>query len=155
HRPRPALPPDVPEVFLPVPRSPTAAHYRPMLLGAGVVYITDRKRGVKEKLEPALLAEFAEAPGGVSWQSARPLDVPLSALQSAGAADADYAPLPGDAARGKNYSLWEKSLADWLYHHCRVELFYSPSLKVTGLPGDDERAFRARLHQSAREKRDE
>ena len=44
---------------------------------------------------------------------------------------------------------------DYLYHNRSVTLLHSPVLDVYSKPREDERAFRMRLQQIAREKRDE
>ena len=58
-------------------------------------------------------------------------------------------------ARPKTTPDWEKDFRAWLYGSQRLDLLQSPSLKATSNPGEDERDFRIRLQQIAREQRDE
>ena len=63
--------------------------------------------------------------------------------------------MPSSAGQAKNYNDWEKDFVTWLYGTKRLDVFRSPGLKVISQPGEDERNFRIRLQQIAREERDE
>jgi hypothetical protein len=91
----------------------------------------------------------------VLWEKADLLDVPANDLEKAPRAGAQFGSLPSPASQAKNYSGWEKDFATWLYGSQRINLLQSDSLKITSNPGEDERDFRIRLSQVAREQRDE
>jgi len=59
------------------------------------------------------------------------------------------------ATQARSYAAWTRDLSGWLYATQALELFVSPSLKEVSQPGEEERDFRIRLQQSAREVRDE
>jgi hypothetical protein len=91
----------------------------------------------------------------VQWENAEVMDVPASDLEKKPGSGAIFAALPSVAGQEKKYSDWEKDFKTWLYGSQRLELLKSPSLKQTSEPGEDERDFRIRLQQIAREQRDE
>jgi hypothetical protein len=62
---------------------------------------------------------------------------------------------PSAASQAKSYDAWKKSLADFLYRSAKLEIFRSPSLNEFSKTGENERDFRVRLGQAAREKRDQ
>jgi hypothetical protein len=161
---RPVLPPEVPQFFIPLRSHPPGASaklvYRPMLLGCGNVYFTDVKTGVDQQEELCLIAPLAEdaaaAGTAVDWPSAAEVGMDDADLEREPATDvpASYAPLPGVAGKPKNYDTWSKRFADALYRGRSIELLRSPTYKQTSKPGETPDAFRARLAQFARERRD-
>ena len=80
---------------------------------------------------------------------------PATDLDKSPRSGAQFASLPSSAGQVKKYSRWEKDFSTWLYGSQRLELLKSPSLKLTSQPDEDERTFRIRLQQTAREQRDE
>lgn len=155
--PRPALAPDVPQCFLPLRRPVPDGGllvYRPMLLGLARVGITDTKAGVDLQENLALLAPITDEAVPVHWEAATPVRVQTAELARAPYAESDYVPLNPAAANAKKYGGWSKDLTTHLYSVRRVEVWKSPSTKLVSTPGEDERSFRLRLLQAARERRD-
>ena len=91
----------------------------------------------------------------VLWENAETIDVPATDLEKSPRSSAQFSPLPPAASQAKNYADWEKDFGAWLNGSQRLDLLQSPSLKATSNPGEDERDFRIRLQQMAREQRDE
>jgi hypothetical protein len=91
----------------------------------------------------------------VVWDNAQSMDVPATDLEKTPHSGAQYSDLPSVAGQAKNYIGWEKDFTTWLYGCQRLDLLQSPSLKITSALGEDERDFRIRLSQLARERRDE
>lgn len=157
---RPLLPPEVPQTFL-LPRRGVAGDevtYHPALLGLARLHFLDRKREVTHDDEGAWLAEIG--PGGeVDWSEARHLSPerfdPDRDRDGEPLDGAAFAELPDEAASPRAYKGWEKDLSDALYRDRQLEIFESPLLDVASRPGEDERAFRIRLADRARERRDE
>ena len=54
----------------------------------------------------------------------------------------------------KNLSTWSKRLSEHLYRSRRVDVFFSSNLDAYSEPGENERDFRIRLAEAAREERD-
>jgi hypothetical protein len=155
--PRPLLPPQVPQVFLPVRaaglQSPPA--YEPMLLGLGRVRFVDRKtKALKQVDDVALLIGPRGSSLEVDWESASPVDLCREDLDPDPILGASFGSVPADAENARNFSAWRRLLSDCLYRTRRLELHQSPSLGLISEPGESEREFRLRLVDLAREKRD-
>jgi hypothetical protein len=154
---RSILPPDVPQYFIPLRGSqPAATHllYRPMLLGSAQVRVADAKAGIDVTEECTFLTPMMDSPVPIDWDDARKADIAVSDLEKNPQGQAEYMGLPEASSRGKNYELWSKDFAGWLYRTHKVELLKSRSLKEISKPGESERDFRLRLQQSGREQRD-
>jgi hypothetical protein len=154
---RPVLPPQVPQVFVPV-RSVqlegASLVYQPMLLGTASVFYVDSKSGSDAQRQVAYLAELPDATTNVDWQNAREIDVPESDLEKSPSANSAFAEVPSAASQPKSYDDWKKALSDTIYRVGKLEIFRSPSLKQNSKPGESERDFRVRLQQGAHEQRD-
>ena len=142
---RPDLP-NVPQVVLDGP----ADVYVPQLLARVEVPFSRKRPEVEHTARHALLAEVADAP---DWASAEALpDRPETTATPAG--DATFAAVPEALADPASYDRWGDSLKRWLQNERPLVLLRSPETKLTSRPGEDERAFRIRLGQVAREARD-
>jgi hypothetical protein len=154
---RPVLPPDVPQVFLPIrsqaPKN-AALTYHAKLYGSARIHYSDPKASVEHDVAVSLLAEFPDGVSAVDWDSGVLLDLADDEIESEPAEGARFAPLPAAAAKSKQLAAWKKSLADQLYRSQKLELFYCADLNRYGNPAETERDFRVRLQQSAREERD-
>mgnify|MGYP000149625397 CR=1 FL=1 len=156
---RPALPPEVSQMFLPV-RAPqpegARLHYEPMLLGIAKVYYANAKVGVAAQKEVCLMAEFSDRPSRVDWDEAREAEVKESDLEKfPHDPDTSFGELPREASNAKSYPEWGTTFKEWIYRNKKLELFKSPSFGVVSDPGESERDFRIRLTQASREKRDQ
>jgi len=168
----PALPPEVPQVFLP----PTVTlewalrgHeeqagrpvlvrerrlvYTPHLLAMGTVRMLDRKRDVDHQESVARLVQPGEGPVRVDWEEgqARVSDDELSPRPMG---EGVYAPVVSTLARPRDLKRLEKDFADYLYHDISVTIRYNPALKVYGTVGKSRRDFHVRCQEEARSKRD-
>jgi len=156
---RPALPPEVSQMFLPVRAAQTEGarlHYEPMLLGIAKVYYANAKVGVAAQKEVCLMAEFSDPPSRVDWDEAREAEVKESDLEKfPHDPDTSFGELPREASNAKSYPEWGTTFKEWIYRNKKLELFKSPSFGVVSDPGESERDFRIRLTQAAREKRDQ
>jgi hypothetical protein len=153
----PALPPDVPQYFLPVRGSAAAGStltYQPMVLGAAKVNFIDAKTRLDFTQDTVCLTPLTDQPIPVDWEAAQETDVSVSDLEKAPQEGGQFAELPAAASKAKNYAAWEKDLVTWVYGSQKLDLFKSPSLGELSQPGETERDFRVRLQQAARESRD-
>ncbi len=158
----PALPPDVPQCYLPVRgRAPAGSHlvYQPRIMAVARVAFADTKSRINMLKEYQYLTRVQDAAIPVEWEGAETIEVAISDLERrpaetmAGAAR--FASLPSPAGQARNYTAWEREFSTWLYGSQALELFYSPNYKLYSKPGEEERDFRIRLSQSAREQRDD
>ena len=143
--------PDLPEVPQVILDGGTPDVYVPMLLARAEVPYRRARPEVDHTERYTLLAEVDRAP---DWSSADVLPdrPPTTASPASGAT---FAEVPSALTEAGSYGGWEKDLKRWLQQERPLTLFQSDALKATSAPGEDERAFRVRLGQLAREARDE
>ena len=154
----PILPPDVQQYFLPVRGSrPTGSTlvYEPTVLGFAKVHFDDRKLGVNTDQPMTTLCPFVDGPVPVDFEQTNQIALTDRDVERQPADGAGFATLPPAASKAKSYTDWSKRLADRLYRTATLELMYSEALDELSKPGESEREFRARLVQTARERRDE
>ena len=152
----PVLPPEIEQTFVPLASLPTApVAYQPVVLGIGEFRVEEKKSGVRAAETLVAVAPLAEGPLAVDWERARALDVEPAELRDAPEAPARFGDVPAVALEGASWREWKGELEDWIHTTRSVSLFRSPSLGAVSEPGEDERDFRIRLGQLARERRDE
>ncbi|HEX5840752.1 MAG TPA: hypothetical protein VFY26_23140, partial [Anaerolineales bacterium] len=155
---QPALPPGVQAFFLPARGSAPAGTrlvYRPRIVGAAKVNFADTKTKVSTSLSKVYLTPITDDAIPVTWDHAEEIAIPAADLEKSAQDGAQFNDLPSAASQAKNYTAWNKDFTGWLYGTQSIQLFQSPSLKLVSQPGEDERDFRIRAGQAAREKRDE
>ncbi len=169
----PALPPEVPQVFL----IPTVTFewavrgyeedtgqlllvgerrlvYTPHLLALGTVRMLDRSRGVDHRETVARLLWPDEGVLGVDWDEGRAF-VSEDDLSSQPPGDGLYAPVPPILARPRDVKRLEKDFADYLYHNESLAIWHNPALKLYGAVGESRRDFRIRCQREALRGRDD
>lgn len=170
----PAVPPGFNQVFLPVRKGASSAllelesgnlgvlkdpqqklAYRPVVFASARVHFIDRKREVDETRAFNLLSEVPDRMSGIRWEDARSMDSEQSRLSPRPELDAVFEPLPEAVNEESELKNIQKDLADYLYRTSHLTLFYNAALKEYGLPNEDERDFKLRLMQLAREVRDD
>ncbi|MEL6444919.1 MAG: DUF87 domain-containing protein [Bacteroidota bacterium] len=150
---RPAIPGDVPEVFLTTTEGSdgTGLTYVPMLLAHAEVPFARKSLDLDHTASTVLLAEVdGDAP---DFENAEPL-ASKPTTETRPHDGTAFAPLPSTFADAGSYAKWERALKRWLQHERPLTLFQHKGLKATSQPGEDERAFRARLADLARTDRD-
>ena len=153
----PSAPPDVQQFYVPVRGAAPAGSklvYRPAILAAARVHYVDAKAKIDESEDLVCLTPVTDEPIPVDWDAAQQSRLDPSDLEKEPQADAQFANLPAEAAKAKNYAAWGKNFVTWVYGDRILELFKSTSLRVTSHPGETERDFRVRLQQATRETRD-
>ena len=155
--PRPVLPSDIREVFLPFrrPAGMSEVYYQPALLAIGKVHFTDTRKGLSAEEDLAMLCTVDDTGEDPDWENAQYPLVRSRDLEKSPPHPGAFAELPPEAAKPRSYSSWEKDLSDHIYRNWRFNLFKSPELKMYSEPGESERDFRIRLGDVAREHRDE
>jgi hypothetical protein len=151
---RPLLPPEIPQVFLPARGADGSLAYRPALLGIGRVHLESPKHALAQVIETSRLAPLEES-GALDWLAAAECDVPESDLEAEPLAGATFGALPGRAQKKESFAKWERDFADALYRTVKVDLLRSARLDTLSKPGENERDFRIRLADVAREARDQ
>jgi hypothetical protein len=155
---QPALPPGISAFFLPVRGSASNGEslvYQPRIVGAAKVNFADSKTKVSTSQSKVFLTPLTDDAIPVTWEQAEEIGVPATDLEKSGRAEASFSDLPSAASQAKNYTVWSKDFTNWLYGTQSIDLLQSQSLKAISQPGEDERDFRIRMGQIAREKRDD
>lgn len=151
---QPTLAADVPQFFIPVRGNPAGLVYRPMLVGGARVRFSDTRRKIDDAREVVALTSVHNQVIPVNWEEAREVDLSLNDLEKMPVAGMSFEGLPSAASSARSYTGWTRDFSSWLFGNQSLELFRSPSLGEISFPGEDERDFRVRLAQVAREHRD-
>jgi len=153
---QPTLPAEISQFFVPLRGGGEGLVYRPQLIGAARVHFTDAKAKVDSTRDILVLTPISDQAVPVNWEEAQEVQgLALNDLEKSPARGAMFGDLPPVAAKARNYAGWEKDLVAWIYGRQTLELLRSPSTGQVAQAGEDERDFRIRLQQVAREKRDE
>lgn len=170
----PALPPELPQTFLPLRLSPNRALailedeldqrldvketnlvYEPALIALGSASFVDRTRKVNETLPVGKLVQANDLGSVIRWEDATSIDLDAGDLDRRPQEDAIFGVVPEDLNSTRELKSYAKDFSDWLYHEQRLQLLYNPVLKMYSRPGESERDFKVRMQQAAREKRDD
>ncbi|MGH8286382.1 MAG: ATP-binding protein, partial [Steroidobacteraceae bacterium] len=152
--PRPNVPSDVPEYFLPATSGPESITYRPMIFGAAKLHFVDAKLDLDRWQTLGFVAPLAEDAEEPVWAEAHGAPELRERLERSPASNASFAPLPGVALRTASYATWGKRLGAHPCERARADVLVCDALKATSAPGESEGDFRARLALKAREQRD-
>ncbi|MFZ2488020.1 MAG: DUF87 domain-containing protein [Anaerolineae bacterium] len=169
----PALPPDVPQVYLPARRTMYQAlgdledrigrrlsvtdsklRYDAHLLGIGTVNFIDDRRGVREQQDVAMLVEVPVGATLMRWDEAHQVELEPRELGSQPEPESLFGEVPSMINSAKKLASLRGDLTDYLYRNLSYPLLYSKPLDTYSEPGEDERSFKIRLQQVAREQRD-
>jgi hypothetical protein len=152
---QPTLPAGVPQYFVPLRGSSAGVVYRPMLVGGAKVRFSDPKSRVDTSRDVVAVTPIRDQVVAVSWDDAQEANFSLNDLEKSPAQGVQFGELPAAALKVKNFTEWNKDFVSWLYGAQSLQLYHSPSLDQLSNPGENERDFRVRLQQTAREQRDE
>jgi hypothetical protein len=155
---QPALPPEIPQYFVPVRgRQPGGGSlmYLPAVFGEGSVRFSDVKKGFESMRNVLILTPVENAAIPVNWDQGEEVGLAGKDLESAPLGNAEFGELPAVATKGKSYEEWRRDFAAWLYRAQSLEAFHSPGLRVFSQPNESEGEFRIRLQQASREQRDQ
>ena len=129
--------------------------YRPMLIGEGRLHYVRAGYKVDKWMERRFLASVSggEMPDEI-WDDADPLVEALE-MDRRPEEDAEFAELPVDLQKAKNYKTWQKELKEFLYRKQSLTVYKCTELKKYSEPGEELGDFKVRMEQSVSEKRDE
>jgi len=168
----PVLPAEIQQVYLPTRRGSAEAQqdlekqagpieaqgcnllYVPVALGIGRIHFADRRLNVDATKDFALLAQPPSGGGTPRWEEAQQLDLTSRDLLNRSEPDARFDQLPESINEARELDALKENLIDHLYRNSSLKLLYNSALKTYSKPRESELDFRARLTQSAREKRD-
>lgn len=129
--------------------------YRPMLIGEGRLHYVRAGYKVDKWMERRFLASVSggELPDEI-WDDADPLVEALE-MDRRPEEDAEFAELPTDLQKAKNYKTWQKELKEFLYRKQNMTIYKCTELKKYSEPGEELGDFKVRMEQAVSEKRDE
>jgi hypothetical protein len=163
----PALPPEVPQRYLPVRVSRETAgsaafqgregtmqkavvQYEAGVFASGRIHYKGAKLEQDAVRDFALLAPFS--PGGtVDWENALPYSGDLLQTPSP---DASFSVRAETVRTLKKFSTVKQELISSLVHSQELRLFTCPAVKLVSRPGEPENEFLLRVRLAAREQRD-
>ena len=152
---RPVLPPQVEEVFVRAPSSSGGAAdpvYSPQLLAQVAIHYVDAKASIDEWQHRWVAAAVPESTTDSPWEQSDEIGAPE--LDTEPSPGASFAALPACASNGPAYDRWRKMLAAYAYRSLPLKLWTAPDLKLTSTPTETEGAFRARVRDIWRQRRD-
>jgi hypothetical protein len=147
----------VDEWFLPLPEGAEASSfcYAPRVLRASRVIINDAKSAINFTDEAVVLASLDANRGDADWANAEALEEDPANLSRKPVPGVSYLSLPKELASGAWFTARKKEFADELARTSKLDLLQSTCTGLVSQPGEDERDFRIRATQRARELRDE
>lgn len=171
----PAAPPGVNQVYLPVSvregdavrtvQAQAGAGFKatgqqlvcePALVGLASVTFVDKKTGLNETNDVALMLPVDPQASVIDWRASQPVSVTDRDLATEPPVGAMFAGgIPSSLSASRALTRLQTDLADYLYRTQAFTLLNNPTLKLFAKPGENERDFRARCQQVAREQRDQ
>jgi hypothetical protein len=160
----PALPPDIPQRYLPVRVSRETAVsgvlpgkveyatilYEPAVAAAGRIHYASTKLEQDTVQEFSLLAPVSTG-GAVSWENAMPHSGDLPSTSSP---DARYSITAESIRTLKKFPAIRQDLVNSLARSQDLRLATCPAVKLTAKPGEPENEFLLRVRLASRERRD-
>jgi hypothetical protein len=128
--------------------------YEPALFAAAQVRFADPKAGVDALQTVNVLTPVADAAVPVDWNLATDSVFAPGDLDRQPDGDAAFGSLAPAAHKPKSYDTWQRSFASWVASNRKLTVLRSDTLGMVSSPGETEGAFRVRLQQAARERRD-
>ncbi len=154
HAPRPLLPPDVRQFFVPPVARAEGLTYRPAVLAAAEARYAQARLGVDETRALQALVPLDDGPIAFSPDRAELADLPVEFLDAEPVAGASFAPLPAEATQARSFTGWSRELVRWIQSTQPIVLYESKAMKLASTVGESERDFRIRLAERSREARD-
>ena len=154
----PALPPEIPQYYLPLrgsmPASPNLL-YRAGVLAAATVNFVSTGSGASSSTRIRRIAEAPESALALNWEHARDLEETLEDLDRQAYPGATFAPVPPAMTKLTSYRAWSSDFSEWAFRTQTAEIFKSDNFKATSNAGESEDDFRRRLEKVAKAEREE
>jgi hypothetical protein len=129
--------------------------YRPAVLGVATLHYTKAGTDIDLWRSAALLAPLrGDEALRMPWEGASVLEQGAPRLEDEPEENAQFASLPGAAARPASYPRWSKMLRTHLYRSLPLRVWRCSDPRGISRPDQSEGEFRAQLRQLLHEKRD-
>ncbi len=150
----PPLPRHLSTVYLPFSGTQDGVTYFPFVLAAADVHYSSKTHGVELSERVLRLVEPSEGPVAVTWNEGEVLTLDLGSLGDRPQPEAAFAPLPQVQLDERSVKSWGDDFVRWARTEGALTLWRHPASRLVSRPGEDEREFRLRCAQAAREGRD-
>jgi len=150
----PLIPAGVPVFYMTASGAGQGLAYHPAILGGLKVHYESVQYQVNLTRPLWVIAFLEEGPVPIDWDQAEAVDLAPVDLARTPLAGAIFAPLPSQAHRPEAYRNWQKDLMKKVRQSHPLLIFRSSRFNTTSEPGENEAAFRVRIGQMARERRD-
>jgi hypothetical protein len=144
---------EIPQYFAPAAAAPGEA-WHPFLYGSVEARFVDRALAVDSGRTINVVVPIVDEAVALDWDRCERVAFAPENLDRSAPAQATFVTLPAAATKAKSYSQWSKELLAWVGSHESLELLRSPATRTVSRAGENERDFRARIQQAAREARD-
>ncbi len=144
---RPVLDPEIPQVFVPG----QGKVYQPSVLGFADVLYKDDKLNINETRSQMFVAPLTDY---INWDESSVIEYTLNELETEPRDGFGFEQIDFDVS-SKSIKAWQNDFVDWLYKGKPMTVYRCETLEAVSQPNEDERAFRIRIAQNAREKRDD
>ncbi|MES1923857.1 DUF87 domain-containing protein [Salinisphaera sp. T31B1] len=152
----PVLAPGIDALYAPASSvSGTALIYYPRIVGAAQVFYINKTFKVDTQRTFLLGVEIDDGPLALDWPQAEPLAMTLADLAARPCPGAGFADLAAPAHDPANYRHWASAFKTWLRQSCGLTLYRSRDYRLTSSADESEAEFRVRVHQVARQARDQ
>ncbi len=131
--------------------------FKPSIVGYAQVRFLNRKHKINHQTENTLLLFPSKEGSFVDWQKATETSLNLNQFKTTpetGKSNLLFDNVPSQINSKKEIEKFSKELKDFLFYNINLKLKTNDELKLTQIPGEEERHFKSRLLQAARERRD-
>lgn len=152
---KPLVPIGVTEYFLNNRDKPSSASYVPQLLGIAKLHFVDAKNKIDRWEEVYKLVPFDSDEKNVRWDEAQTLEDGKATFSKEALEGYSFKDFPSGWLQEKKFQEFQKGFAASLYQKETYTLYEVPDLGLKSKEGETEAAFRERITQAIRDKRDE
>ncbi|MGC4064446.1 MAG: DUF853 family protein [Polyangiaceae bacterium] len=154
--PRPSVPPEAHELFLPAFNRASGVTYHPGIYARAKLHFVDKKADIDRWQTLERWVPIASTDADPRWTASEAVPPIVSAhVAPTPLPDSRFAPLPAVLGIAKNYTAFRKAFAQHLYQNEALVIKQVKSLEVTSNLDESAENFAARLEQALRERRDE
>lgn len=153
----PVLPPDIQQLYLPVDRNVVKGNsvlYLPSVVAEGNVYFTEKKFNVSLEKRFSFVTEVVDNERTIGWEDGISEITNDLKYEKFPHESCSFEELPGPFLKKDFYKKLDEDLRDWMYKNLSFNIFKSRLTGLVSEPKEDERQFRLRISQTAREIRD-
>jgi hypothetical protein len=152
---KPKISSEIEEFFVDLSDGKKPVHYEPRLGGIAKIHFIDSKNKIDLWEEVCFIFRSGNNESGIEWENGKNIPDLKRQLKKEPVEGSTFDPLPPNLAKEKNYSLFAKEFAAYLYQNQIYNLYQTTSPPITSKQGESEKDFRIRAALAIREQRDE